>query len=347
MKIRKLFIYLSLLSSISSITVRAQEEADFKIDPFLFNPVSKFVTKEQWKEITDDLNEQREQKIKHERMFGQARMLTVDTRDQASCLKLRDQLEKNSALSSDELDSFCKEDAKSPYSSVLVTESYESKGIIFSELSTEQQNIVKQTRNFAVLGAGVIGLLWMMPESVTKWDKNEIGSLGSKYKENIKAGPVWDKDDWAVNLIGHPYSGAAYHVVARKAGLTPMQSFGYGVFMSTIFWEYGLEAAAEIPSIQDLILTPVVGSLLGESFIKMTENIEKNGGKVLGSKKLGSVAMALMDPAGATLRGINKLFDGNFIKDSRVFMYNKPVSFGEGVNTYSENVVGIGIELKF
>ena len=231
----------------------------------------------------------------------------------------------------------------------MVKDEYQTEGISFNELSHTQQNIVRQTRNFTALGAGMVGLLWMMPESVTKWDKKEIGGLGSKYVDNIKAGPVVDKDDWAVNYIGHPYSGAAYYVVARHAGLTKMQSFGYSVFMSTVFWEYGFEAAAEIPSIQDLIITPVIGSLMGEAFMRLSEKIVKNNGEVFGSKLVGSIALGIMDPAGAILDGINSVFENKYIKDARTYFYTRPNHIqGAGPSVINDNgVFGIGIELKF
>ncbi len=223
------------------------------------------------------------------------------------------------------------------------------KPITFDNLSKEQRKVVEQTRNFTVLGAGMVGLLYMMPESVTKWDKDEIGKIGSKWKENVKEGPVVDEDDWAINYIGHPYSGAAYYVVARHAGLSKMGSFGYSVFMSTIFWEYGFEATAEVPSLQDLILTPVLGSLLGELFITWEKDIENNNGQLFGSKRLGSVALAVMDPAGAMLDGINNLFEETVIKDAKTYWFTRPQTSDpiNGPTFERGGIFGIGVELKF
>ncbi len=199
-----------------------------------------------------------------------------------------------------------------------------------------------------VLGAEMVGLIYMLPESVSKWDKDEIGSIGSKYTENVKDGPVWDKDEWLINYVGHPYSGAIYYVVARHAGLNKWQSFGYSVFMSTVFWEYGFEAVAETPSIQDLIVTPIIGSLMGELFIHWEDKILKNDGLLLGSKTAGSVAMAIMDPAGALLDGVNGLFEDTFIKYAKTYWYTQAPSQGHnGQIVDPGGYFGIGIELKF
>ena len=227
--------------------------------------------------------------------------------------------------------------------------------ITFDGLSKKQKKLAEQTRNFTALGAAAVGLLWVMPESVSKWDKDEITSAGftEKWKQNVKEGPVVDKDDWVINYIGHPVSGAAYYTVARHAGFNKMESFGYSVFMSTVFWEYGFEAFAETPSIQDLLITPIIGSLMGEVMFSMGEKVRDNGGKLFGSKKIGGFAMALMNPAGAMLDGINGFFEHDIIKSSRMYLYTQQpqdsFSLHDNQDMYyrDTSVIGLGIELKF
>jgi len=150
-----------------------------------------------------------------------------------------------------------------------------------------------------------------MPESVTNWDKNSLEetSLWDKWKANVKAGPVWDEDDFVINYIGHPVSGAWYYTMARNDGIDPLGSFLYSVFVSTFVWEYGYEAFAEIPSIQDLISTPVIGSLMGEYMYRLGKDIDKNGGEVLGSRFLGSFSYFLIDPLGNIGNGIGDVLD--------------------------------------
>ena len=157
------------------------------------------------------------------------------------------------------------------------------------------------------IGATVIafGVLWVMPESITNWDKEEIKEKGLiwKWKENVKAGPVWDEDDWVLNWITHPYSGGIYYMTARSSGFTALESFGYSAIMSTFFWEYGVEAFAEVPSIQDLIITPVVGSAVGEGFFYPKKSILRHDKKVLKSRFLGITTLFLMDPFNTILDG--------------------------------------------
>ena len=151
-----------------------------------------------------------------------------------------------------------------------------------------------------VFGTTIVayGILWSLPESFTKWDKEEMKKNGitAKWKENVKAGPVIDEDNFFLNYVMHPYFGGVYYMTARSNGFTILESFAYSAIMSTFFWEYGVEAFAEIPSVQDLIVTPVLGSVVGEGFFYAKRSILKNDSKVLNSKFLGKTSLLLMDP---------------------------------------------------
>lgn len=149
-------------------------------------------------------------------------------------------------------------------------------------------------------GAALVsfGILWVSPESFSGWDKDEIKEEGffKKWNENVRAGPVLDEDDWFLNWVTHPWAGAVYYMSARGSGFKWWESFIYSTLMSTLFWEYGVEAFAEIPSWQDLFITPIVGSALGECFFVWKGKIIRNEKRVLNSKLLGVSSLILMDP---------------------------------------------------
>lgn len=159
----------------------------------------------------------------------------------------------------------------------------------------------KKLEYFSILGVGFLSGLMTMPESITRWNKQSImnGDFAEKWARNVNAGPTWDHDDWEINLIGHPVAGASYYMLARTSGFDPLEAFGFSALMSTLFWEYGLEAFAEIPSEQDLVLTPVVGSLLGEALFFAHTTIHRNHRELLGSRLLGETSLFLLDPAGS------------------------------------------------
>ena len=192
------------------------------------------------------------------------------------------------------------------------------------------------------VGATVIafGVLWVMPESTTNWDKEEMKEKGIlwKWKENVKAGPVMDEDNWVLNWITHPYCGGIYYMTARSSGFTVLESFGYSTIMSTFFWEYGIEAFAEIPSIQDLIITPVVGSVVGEGFFYAKKSILKHDKRVLKSRALGITTLFLMDP-------FNTILDGFGYKEKvKTQMNLAPV----GVNQFTKAPIwGVSFSASF
>ena len=99
-----------------------------------------------------------------------------------------------------------------------------------------------------------------------------------------------------LNYVTHPYAGAIYYMGARSAGANATYSCLYSFALSTFFWEYGIEAFAERPSIQDLIVTPLAGSVLGEWFYRSKRHIIKNNYTLYDSKFLGRSALILMDP---------------------------------------------------
>lgn len=164
------------------------------------------------------------------------------------------------------------------------------------ESHPDNERIKRNTGTLFVAGAATMGILYLMPESFTNWDNDDDKNPFSKWWDNVSRAPVWDKDDLFLNYVTHPYCGAVYYMGARSAGAGATYSFFYSAALSTLFWEYGIESFAERPSIQDLIVTPVFGSLLGEGFYRAKRNIRENDYEVWGSKSFGKTLVFLMDP---------------------------------------------------
>jgi hypothetical protein len=198
------------------------------------------------------------------------------------------------------------------------------------------------TGMYAVTALGAFGLLWIAPESISKWDKEEIKEEGllKKWKENVKAGPVIDEDDFVMNYIIHPWAGGVYYMSARGSGYKPWECVTYSFLMSTFFWEYGVEAFAEIPSIQDLIITPVIGSAAGEAFFIAKRSIIKNDRKILKSKALGNTTLFIMDP-------FNELLDiFGYKTKNKIEAYSNLVPLSS--NPYSRQFTyGFHVVIKF
>lgn len=193
-----------------------------------------------------------------------------------------------------------------------------------------------------ILGSTIVafGILWTLPESFTKWDKEEMkeNGIGAKWKENVKAGPIIDQDNFFLNYIMHPYFGGVYYMTARSNGFTIFESFSYATIMSTFFWEYGVEAFAEIPSVQDLIVTPVLGSMVGEGFFIAKKKILKNDSKILNSGFLGKTTLFLIDP-------LNTLMDSFGYKQKIETQINVSTS-GYNFQSKSTNLV-LNFSMRF
>ena len=127
-------------------------------------------------------------------------------------------------------------------------------------------------------GAELFGItvLMLSPKEVTGWSPDWTQEAWRNVKRSLSAAPVWDDDDWQLNYIGHPVAGSYYYNSLRSQNASIFHSFLFATAQSFI-WEYFIEATAEKPSTQDLIITPIVGSILGESTHLLTMNMRRNG----------------------------------------------------------------------
>lgn len=173
-------------------------------------------------------------------------------------------------------------------------------------INASYPNYRRLAGNTAVLfggGIAALGVLAVLPEDATAWNKSETKQkpLFQRYFDHVKHGPHFDKDNLIFNYALHPYAGAAYYMSARSQGFNLWQSWLYSFAISTFFWEYGIEAFMEIPSWQDLIVTPMGGLILGEAFYLAKRHIVKNDYELLGTKWLGYPVAFLLDPVNECL----------------------------------------------
>jgi hypothetical protein len=135
----------------------------------------------------------------------------------------------------------------------------------------------------AEIAAGLV--LAAMPRDSTKWEEDAFDHALSNWGDAWSSLPVWDRDEAFHNWFGHPYAGAFYYNMMRSQGGTVGQSFAFSVLHS-VLWEYALESFAEHPSIQDLVATPFIGSVVGELFHRWSVAIVRKGNLNLGQKVL-------------------------------------------------------------
>lgn len=193
------------------------------------------------------------------------------------------------------------------------------------EEGEDGERLFEQTMLIFALAPTVAYTMTFLPEDITGWDGDNDETLGEKWKKSVSGGPVWDDDDWYINYIGHPYFGGVYYQVARKSGYNQWNSFTYSALMSTFYWEYGVEAVFERPSIQDIVVTPVLGWVYGEWAHQKEKEIRADGGRALGSTFWGSTALFFLDPVDNIAIGLNKVFGKSFIKTGSMTVTQSPM----------------------
>lgn len=193
------------------------------------------------------------------------------------------------------------------------------------------------------MGFVTLGVLNLLPDDATSWNREEITNTPffKRWVNNVKKGPVVDKDNAVFNYILHPYGGAAYYMSARSQGFNLFYSFLYMTGISTIFWEYGIEAFMEVPSIQDLVITPFAGLILGETFYLLKRHIVENEYTLLGSRLLGNIMAYLIDPVNEVIG----IFSGN--PNRKKLKEKEPaLTYSPWVSTIKDNT-SLGFTLRW
>jgi hypothetical protein len=121
---------------------------------------------------------------------------------------------------------------------------------------------------------------------------------GHQFKDGFTQAPVLDDDVWYYNYALHPWVGSEYFLVARNRGRTFWQSMTYSAALST-FYEYLPENTIQQPSLNDLLVTPIAGALLGEWRFSLKEKIRADPSSVPGARYW----IALLDPLDISIGG--------------------------------------------
>lgn len=180
------------------------------------------------------------------------------------------------------------------------------------------RRLARNTTAFTLAGVATLYILETLPDDATAWNKKELRRMGlfSRWRYHAERGPVWDKDNPIFNYILHPYGGAVYYMSARSCGFNVLGSLAYSTIVSAVLWEYGIECFNEVPSIQDLVITPLAGMVMGECFYRVKRIIVANDYHLFGSWFLGHLVAWLVDP----INEFVGLITSNPCKNRRVTM---------------------------
>lgn len=184
------------------------------------------------------------------------------------------------------------------------------------------------------------GVLFFMPESVSNWSNEDKKSSIRKYSNNF-ANPHIDHDKLYLNYVLHPYWGATYYTRGRERGLDQTSAFIFSTLISAMF-EFGIECFFEKPSIQDLIVTPVAGSLIGAYIFEPWRESIKRKEEL---RWYDHAVLIFTDPLGVIGLGVEKMFG---LKPTITVDYTLQKSTtGSAAPAIASNSDHIGLVMKF
>lgn len=105
-------------------------------------------------------------------------------------------------------------------------------------------------------------------------DKEAYQTNGHTIRHNFHRGFGFDRDEFTINQVGHPYQGSIYYGFARAAGLNFWESTAYTA-AGSFLWEEAGETTR--PSTNDQVTTTFGGAFLGESLVRMAKLFWEDG----------------------------------------------------------------------
>ena len=145
---------------------------------------------------------------------------------------------------------------------------------MFEEESPKHKNFFRTACQIgAVLGIG--GIWYFLTRDVQSDDWDLDGSMKDwKRKFRLGDGATFDRNDQGVNYVLHPLKGLMNYSAARVNGFNSLEAFLFN-FTASAAWEYLIEFREKV-SINDMIVTSIGGSIIGEVFYQFGEFFYKS-----------------------------------------------------------------------
>ncbi len=179
------------------------------------------------------------------------------------------------------------------------------------------KGITRDTGFFLLYQPVILGVFYLLPKDVIGYTRDQKKISAEKYWQHVRD-PRFDRDAFWINFIAHPYWGSTFYTRARERGFDRIGSFGYAVLLSTMF-EFLSEAWYEHPSYNDLIATPVLGSLIGAFITEPLRDYVKSKPAL---KWYDHAALILTDPLGTANHYMERMLG----LDSTIRVYYRPAS---------------------
>ena len=146
---------------------------------------------------------------------------------------------------------------------------------------------------------------WAFNEYVKKGGISQVNP--DTWWHNIRQGFGWDDNEFLVNMLAHPYQGNISFNIARSNGFNYWESIASAA-LGSFQWECCGET--HLMSGNDLVMTTVGGTFLGETFYRLTSAILDN--EATGTERAWREAGTLvLNPA----RGVTRILTGRAFED--------------------------------
>ncbi|MBT4401053.1 MAG: DUF3943 domain-containing protein, partial [Bacteroidetes bacterium] len=132
--------------------------------------------------------------------------------------------------------------------------------------------------------AGHIGLYILKDDF--DWSRAVTWSM---YKQSFSMLPRLDKDHWSWNYEVHPMMGSFSYLAYRNRGAAIWESFT-GSALNSVIYEYIIAGGTQPPSWNDMVITPISGSLVGEGLFQMKKYFLRDNYLTIFEKILISVS---------------------------------------------------------
>ena len=164
-----------------------------------------------------------------------------------------------------------------------------------TETNERETSLFEATIYTGVPALTITTMAWIKPLS-------EQESFADNLAWGFQNPPVWDNNPWYVNYVCHPIAGSEYYLVARNRNHSQLASFIYSTSLS-VAWEYGIEPwIGARPSIQDLLITSTVGSVLGELRYRARRKLKMSNSDSTWNK----IAIVVLDPIDSLYEALEK-----------------------------------------
>lgn len=122
----------------------------------------------------------------------------------------------------------------------------------------------------------------------------------SMYKRTFSQKPEIDIDHWSWNYEVHPYMGSITYLTYRNRNASVWESLA-GSALNSAIYEYIIAGGTQPASLNDLITTPLAGSLLGEGLYQFKKYLLRDKYLTLFEK----ILVTICDPVEVFYFGFN------------------------------------------